>query len=138
MIKNIKKERIIFYENIMYGLENYCSSNDEVNELLNELYKKVFKLKCDTTKFENNCIYELSSDIKNGRSIIREVYIGDLMLNCIFEFLHESATFEVKDEISDLIFKIYSKLDMIVHPYQIDNHSDIDVKNYIELIYEED
>ena len=83
-------------------------------------------------------ITELKKDVKRGKSIIREVYIGDIILNTIFAFLHETVSFNKKDKITDLISKIYNKLDTVVYPYQKDNDSDIDVKNYVELIYEED
>ena len=133
-----ERERISFYQNMLYGLENYCSSNDEVNQLLNELYQEVFKLKYKVDKFKTDCNIELKKDVKRGKSIIREVYIGDLILNTIFAFLHETVSFNKKDKITDLISKIYNKLDTVVYPYQKDNDSDIDVKNYVELIYEED
>ena len=137
MINYKDKNRINFYENIAYGLENLSSSSDEVNGLLNEFYNKIFQIK-DGITFTKNSNIKLKKDVKKGNCIIREVYIGDLMIGVLFDFLSDYVDFNVDDELSRLISEIYLKLDKIICPYQEDKDSDAQYRYYVEIEYEEE
>lgn len=134
--KSDKNNRIIFYENILYGLENYSSSNKEVNVLLDKFYCKVFHLKDDDSKFITDKDIKIKRDIKKGKSVIWQVYIGDVMIASIFKFLHEAVIFNTEDELSNLIYEIYMKTDKVIHPYQKRNESDAEFNYYVEIKYE--
>ena len=132
-----KNDRISFYQNILYGLENYSSSSEEVNALLDKFYDKAFHLKSTEPRFETVKNIHLKRDIKKGKSVIRQLYIGDVMIALIFKFLHEAAVFNTKDELSKLIYEIYIKTDKLIYPYIKGNDSDAEFMYYVEIKYDE-
>ena len=49
-----ENDRMSFYKNILYGLETYNSSSDEVNSLLTKFYDKVFELNIKDKRFKKD------------------------------------------------------------------------------------
>lgn len=138
MFNLIKNKNVPLYEKIIYSLENYDSTNEEINMLLNKFYNKVYKLDDSVIRVRDNNKIKLKSDIKNGNKIMREVYIGDLIIYVVFKLLYETIVINTDDEIAQLIYEIYTKIDKVVHPYQDNKDSDIDLKYYVEINYEEE
>lgn len=138
MFNLIKNKNVPLYEKIIYSLENYDSTNEEINMLLNKFYNKVYKLDDSAIRVRDNNKIKLKSDIKNGNKIMREVYIGDLIIYVVFKLLYETIVMNTDDEIAQLIYEIYTKIDKVVHPYQDNKDSDIDLKYYVEINYEEE
>ena len=70
--------------------------------------------------------------------IIRQIDENDLIIYMIFKLLHESIDFNIKDDLSNLIFEIYYKLDRIIFPYLKNKNCDAVFNYYAQIIYEED
>ena len=133
-----ENDRMSFYKNILYGLETYNSSSDEVNSLLTKFYDKVFELNIKDKRFKKDKNQETFLAVKEDNMIIRQIDENDLIIYMIFKLLHESIDFNIKDDLSNLIFDIYYKLDRIIFPYLKNKNCDAVFNYYAQIIYEED
>ena len=133
-----ENDRMSFYKNILYGLETYNSSSDEINSLLTKFYDKVFELNIKNKRFKKDKNQETFLAVKEDNMIIRQIDENDLIIYMIFKLLHESIDFNIKDDLSNLIFEIYYKLDRIIFPYLKNKSCDAVFNYYAQIIYEED
>lgn len=136
--RNDENDRICFYKNILYGLENYNSSSDEVNSLLTLFYDKVFKLNSKVERFKKDKNQEPFLAVKRDDMVIRQIDENDLIIYMVFKLLYENIDFNIQDDLSELIYNIYCKLDKVVFPYQKNKNSDAIFNYYAQIIYEED
>lgn len=133
-----ENDRICFYKNILYGLENYNSSSDEVNSLLTKFYDKVFELNSKYKRFKKDKNQVPFIAVREGNKVIKEVDENDLIMYMIFKLLHENVGFNIQDDLSKLIYEIYCKLDKVVFPYQKNMSCDAIFNYYTQIIYEEE
>ena len=129
-----------FYENILRGLFNYKSTNDEINKLLDKFSDLIFNVRGSNSfqrNYCNNQPNEINNDTILENGIIREVYINDLVLYSIFKFLHEDEKFGYNEKYEKIIQDIYLKLDKLIYPYPNSNDN-IDIHYFVEVDIEKE
>lgn len=131
------KQRIKFIRSMSFYMQQFESTNDDVNELINWLCcmsDDGHYYPLDETD-DNNIVIEPTKCIDKNK-YIREVFVGDLHLYSYALLLHEYVYSQEKDVLYDIIYELYKKLDEIVHPYQ-DREKDLDnIRYFVELDYE--
>lgn len=133
------KKRIIFINRLAYLMQDFESTSDEVNELVDWLFYRsegiVYAKK--RNKFHSN--YKLQSVKKiDNSTIIKEVWDNDFHLYSYIILLYEHNYWINKDVLSDIIMELYFRLDKIVHPYDGSNRDLENIKYYVELDYYKD
>lgn len=130
------KKRIIFINRLAYLMQDFESTSDEVNELVDWLFYRsegIAYVK-KRNKFHSN--YKLQSVKKiDNNTIIKEVWDNDFHLYSYIILLYEHNYWINKDVLSDIIMELYFRLDKIVHPYDGSNRDLENIKYYVELNY---
>lgn len=117
-IDKSNKKRLIFIERMAYLMEQFGSSDEDVNELIRWLYAKA-----SNNKYHNETLvwhYKISvKKIKKiGKNLYhREVWEDDFYLYSYAKLLHDHIGWTEKDVLSEIIEMIYFILDKIVFPY---------------------
>ena len=131
------KKRLVFINTVTFFMQQYDSSSDDVNDLINWLhcmsddqhYYPIDEIEKDDINIEP------AKHIDNNK-IIKEVFVNDLHLYSYAMLLHDYVYTQSKDVLYDIIFLLYKKLDEIVHPYEDRNRDLEDIKYFVELDYE--
>lgn len=130
------KKRIIFINRMAYHMQEFDSTSDEVNELINWLFTLSEGIPYHDPTLEYCRDYDLKPvEYINKNKIIKHVWNNDMHLYSYAMLLHEYNYWENKDILTDVIAEIYFRLDKIVHPYDDSNRDLEDVKYYVELDY---
>ena len=131
------RKRKMFINEMAFYMQQFDSSSDDVNELINWLhcmsddqhYYPIDKNEKDIINIEP------TKHIDSNR-IIREVFVNDLYLYSYAILLHDYVYTQTKDVLYDIIHSLYKKLDEIVHPSEDRNRDLEDIKYFVELDYE--
>lgn len=134
-VDNSIKERIIFIERLALIMQNYCSTNKDIDELVNWLYAKASDSKywgCDVKSAADN--FEGKSLIKiDDNRIVKEVFYNDLILYVYSVALYEHNTWSSKDVLSDIIKELFFLLSKMVFPKDEEKRDIVADRYYIEL-----
>lgn len=132
-IDNSNKKRLIFIERMSYLMQQFGSSNEEVNELIRWLYAKASSNNYHDEAFIWH--YKLPKmKIKkiNKNTYRREVWEDDFYLYSYVKLLHDYIGWIENDVLSEIIEKIYFKLDKIIFPYSKKNRDIKELRIYTE------
>ena len=109
MVNYKDKERIIFFRNIALCIQEYESSNVEINKLIYEFYCKCFRVNYNKNDYKKLRLKtEISNDFfVNNKKIIYQILECDLILSTAFKILYEYDIGCFNDDLTDIISKIY-------------------------------
>ena len=131
------RKRLYFFEEISDMLTMYDSTNEEVNELIQWLYTLSRSISYREPKNYTNCDdYQLKPDQQTDENtFVRNVWNNDLIIYSIVSTIHDNNSWEAKDVLSDIVEKIYFKLDKIIHPDYRPGLDYEDTRYYVEVEY---
>ena len=131
------RKRLYFYAELSKMLVMYDSTDDEVNDLIYELYKLSNSL-CDIEpRRKRNYIHHKNNTDRqvNENTFIKENDTHDLRIYMIIATIQEEATWDNDDSLSKISDKIYHKLDKIIHPDPRHGLDYEEVRYYTEVEY---
>ena len=80
--------------------------------------------------------YQLKPDQQTDENtFVRNVWNNDLIVYSIVSTIHDNNSWETKDVLSDIVEKIYFKLDKIIHPDYRPGLDYEDTRYYVEVEY---
>ena len=137
IIDKTDRKRLYFFEEMSDMLTMYDSTSEEVNELIQWLYSLCRSVSYrEPRHFETTCDYELKPDKQTDENtFVRNVWNNDLIIYAIVSTIHDNNSWETKDVLSDIIAKIYFKLDKIIHPDYRPGLDYEDTRYYVEVEY---
>lgn len=129
------KERIIFIERLALIMQNYYSTNKDVNELVNWLYARASNSKYWSRQVKSAADhFNGKSLIKEGNNIlIREVFYNDLCLYIYSSALYEHNYWSSEDVLSEIIKELFFLLSKIIYPNDDNLRDLVSDKYYIKL-----
>ncbi len=137
IVNTSDRKRLYFFEEMSEMLTLYDSSDNEVNELINWLYSLSQSVSyLEPKNYETNFDYELKPDRQTDENtFVRNVWNNDLILYAIVSTIHDNNSWGEKDVLSDIIEKIYFKLDKIIHPDYRPGLDYEETRYYVEVEY---
>ena len=137
IINKSDRKRLYFFEEISDMLTMYDSSDNEVNELIYWLYSLSRNISYRESKdYETDFDYELRPDKQTDENtFVRNVWNNDLIIYAIVSTIHDNNSWGEKDVLSDIVEKIYFKLDKIIHPDYRPGLDYEDTRYYVEVEY---
>lgn len=134
--KNYRK-RYYFLSEFSKILTMYESTSEEVNELIEWLYtlsNSLSEIEQYTTNINYN--HNLKEDEQvDENTFRRNVWMQDLRLYSLVAAVHETASWGIKDTLSEIISELYHKLDDIIHPDPRHGLDYEEVRYYTEIEY---
>ena len=137
IVNKTDRKRLYFFEEISDMLTMYDSSDNEVNELIYWLYSlSQGSSHLEPKNYEVNFDYELKPDKQTDENtFVRNVWNNDLIIYAIVSTIHDNNSWGEKDVLSDIVEKIYFKLDKIIHPDYRPGLDYEDTRYYVEVEY---
>ena len=137
IVNTSDRKRLYFFEEMSEMLTLYDSSDNEVNELIYWLYSLSQRVSyLEPKNYETNFDYELKPDRQTDENtFVRNVWNNDLILYAIVSTIHDNNSWGEKDVLSDIIEKIYFKLDKIIHPDYRPGLDYEETRYYVEVEY---
>ena len=137
IVNKTDRKRLYFFEEISDMLTMYDSSDNEVNELIYWLYSLSRNISYREPKdYETDFDYELRPDKQTDENtFVRNVWNNDLIIYAIVSTIHDNNSWGEKDVLSDIVEKIYFKLDKIIHPNYRPGLDYEDTRYYVEVEY---
>lgn len=131
------RKRLYFFDELSDMLTMYDSSSEEVNELIYWLYYLSRGLSYKEPKsYETKSDYELQPDKQfDENTFIRNVWNNDMIIYSIVATVNDNNSWETKDDLTDIIRKIYFILDKIIHPNPRPGLDYEDTRYYVEVEY---
>ena len=131
------KERIIFIERLALVMQNYQSTNKNINELVNWLYAKASgseywsrEVKSAADNFKEKPLIKIGDT-----RVTKEVFSNDLYLYIYSVALYEHNYWSSKDVLSDIIKELFFLLSKMVFPKDEKRRDLVADRYYIEIEY---
>lgn len=136
-IDKTNKKRIIFINRMSYLMQEFDSTSNEVNELIDWLFCLSEGVPYHDPTFEiSKRDYNLKP-IKyiDENKMIKHVWNNDMHLYSYAMLLHEYNYWSNEDVLTDIIKEMYFRLDKIIHPSDGSDRDYEDIKYYVEVEY---
>lgn len=131
------RKRYYFFGEFSKILTMYESSDEEVNELIEWLYtlsNSLSEIEPYSTGIKYD--YNLKPDEQvDENTFRRKVWMQDLRIYGLVAAVQETGSWGEKDALSDIIFKMYTRLNDILHPNPRPGLDYEEVRYYSEVEY---
>lgn len=131
------KKRIIFINRMAYLMQEFTSTSNEVNELIDWLF-----CLSEGVQYNNSILNVSQTDYKlkpikyiDNNILIKHIWNNDMHLYSYAMLLHEYNYWSNKDVLTDIIKELYFRLDKIIYPSDGSNRDLEDIKYYVEVEY---
>ena len=139
-VDKTNKKRIIFINRMSYLMQEFDSTSNEVNELIDWLFclSEGVPYHDPTLDVSKNDYNLKPLEYINRNRLIKQVWNNDMHLYSYAMLLHEYNYWSNKDVLTDIIKEIYFRLDKIIHPSDGSHRDYEDIKYYVEVDYEDE